>query len=325
MRHVLVTGADGFIGSHLVEHLLANGYQVRALVQYNSFNSAGWLNEIKHASLKIVFGDVRDKSFCVELCREIDVVFHLAALIAIPYSYQAPQSYIDTNVSGTLNMLQAAVETGVKRFIQTSTSEVYGTALYVPIDEKHALQAQSPYSASKIASDAVAMSFYHSFGLAVSIARPFNTYGPRQSARAVIPTIIGQIADGARLIKLGDTNPTRDFNYVTDICKGFEAISMSEAAVGEVINIASNYEVSVADTLNMIKRLMNSDVSFELDEERLRPKGSEVFRLWGDNTKLKSLTGYIPETTLEIGLRQTIDWFCKAENLSRYNTFVYNK
>lgn len=323
MKHVLVTGADGFIGSHLVELLLAKGYKVRALVQYNSFASHGWIHGKQSPRLEIVMGDIRDPYFCDQLCRDIEIVFHLAALIAIPYSYQAPQSYIDTNVSGTMNMCQAALNAKVERFIQTSTSEVYGTALYVPIDENHPLQAQSPYSASKISSDAIAMSFYSSFGLPVTIARPFNTYGPRQSARAVIPTIICQIASGITEIKLGDTTPTRDFNYVEDTCLGFVALAQCSEAIGETVNIASNYEISVGDTLDLIKSLMKSDVKFKTDEERLRPSSSEVFRLWGDNKKLIELTGFKPETSIEQGLLKTINWFIEPSNLAGYDPVNY--
>ncbi|OBP15407.1 NAD-dependent dehydratase [Rheinheimera sp. SA_1] len=322
---VLVTGADGFIGSHLVEMLLQQGYQVRALVCYNSFNSWGWLDGVSNNNLEVVAGDIRDPFFCRKLCQGIDTVFHLAALIAIPFSYAAPQSYVETNVTGTLNMCQAALDSGVKRFIQTSTSEVYGTALYVPIDEKHPLQAQSPYSASKIGADAMAMSYYSAFGLPVIIARPFNTYGPRQSARAVIPTIISQIATGVTQIKLGDTSPTRDFNYVLDTCAGFELLSRCDAAIGETVNISSNYEISVADTLDLIRNLMKSDVDFIMDEQRLRPPGSEVFRLWGDNSKLVQLTGFSPELDLTEGLRRTIDWFTQPQHLARYKASQYNK
>jgi NAD dependent epimerase/dehydratase len=322
--HVLVTGADGFIGSHLVEMLLQQGYQVRALVCYNSFNSWGWLDGISNQNLEVVAGDIRDPFFCRKLCQGIDTVFHLAALIAIPYSYAAPQSYVETNITGTLNMCQAALDEGVKRFIQTSTSEVYGTALYVPIDEKHPLQAQSPYSASKIGADAMAMSYYSAFGLPVTIARPFNTYGPRQSARAVIPTIISQIATGAKQIKVGDLTPTRDFNYVIDTCRGFIALAQSKAVIGEVVNISSNFEISIADTFSVIKELMRSDVEFETDTERLRPAGSEVFRLWGSNKKISELTGFKPDYDIRLGLQQTINWFTQPQNLMLYKTNIYN-
>jgi NAD dependent epimerase/dehydratase len=322
---VLVTGADGFIGSHLVEMLLRQNYQVRALVCYNSFNSWGWLDGLSDEKLEVIAGDIRDPFFCRKLCQGIDVVFHLAALIAIPYSYVAPQSYVETNVTGTLNMCQAALDAGVKRFIQTSTSEVYGTALYVPIDEKHPLQAQSPYSASKIGADAMAMSYHSAFGLPVTIARPFNTYGPRQSARAVIPTIISQIATGSKAIKLGDLTPTRDFNFVMDTCHGFELLSRCDAAIGQTVNISSNFEISIADTLDLIRSLMNSNVEFISDTERLRPAASEVFRLWGDNQKMVQLTGFKPSTDLAEGLKLTIDWFCQPQFLARYKAEQYNK
>lgn len=322
---VLVTGADGFIGSHLVEMLLQQNYQVRALVCYNSFNSWGWLDGLSHEKLEVVAGDIRDPFFCRNLCQGIEIVFHLAALIAIPYSYVAPQSYVETNVTGTLNMCQAALDAGVKRFIQTSTSEVYGTALYVPIDEKHPLQAQSPYSASKIGADAMAMSYHSAFGLPVTIARPFNTYGPRQSARAVIPTIISQIATGAQSIKLGDLTPTRDFNFVLDTCRGFVLLSQCDAAIGQTVNICSNYEISIADTLALIRSLMKSNVEFLSDTERLRPAASEVFRLWGDNQKMVQLTGFTPVTDITEGLKLTIEWFCQPQFLARYKAEQYNK
>ncbi|MFC3853382.1 NAD-dependent 4,6-dehydratase LegB [Salinispirillum marinum] len=323
---VLVTGADGFIGSHLTELLLAQGYAVRALAQYNSFNSWGWLEDCPaHPMLEVVTGDVRDAHFCRSITQDMDWVFHLAALIAIPYSYQAPESYVDTNVRGTLNMCQAALDNGVSRMIHTSTSEVYGTAQYVPIDERHPLQPQSPYSASKISADAMAMSFYNAFDLPLTIARPFNTYGPRQSARAIIPTIIGQIAAGAEHIKLGDLTPTRDFNFVQDTCRGFLALAQCEQAVGKTVNIASNFEVSMRDTLELIKQLMQSPVEFITDEQRLRPGKSEVFRLWGENALLRELTGFVPNTTLSEGLQQTIDWFIKPENLAKYKTSIYNQ
>ncbi|WP_445366947.1 NAD-dependent 4,6-dehydratase LegB [Methylomonas sp. BW4-1] len=325
MNKVLVTGADGFIGSHLVEMLAASGFQVRALTQYNSFNSWGWLEEAAWKNeIEVICGDVRDPQFCRIACRDIDVVFHLAALIAIPYSYQAPDSYVDTNIRGTLNICQAARDNGVKRLIHTSTSEVYGTAQYVPIDEKHPLQPQSPYSASKIAADAMAMSFFNAFNLPVTIARPFNTYGPRQSARAVIPTIITQIAAGKKRIQLGDVSPTRDFNYVEDTCRGFIALAESAQAIGETVNIGSNFEISVGETLNLIKSIMASDVEFLVDEQRLRPEKSEVNRLWCDNSKIKQLTGFAPQVTLEEGLRRTVAWFTEPDNLKRYKADIYN-
>ncbi|WP_031571400.1 NAD-dependent 4,6-dehydratase LegB [Rheinheimera texasensis] len=322
---VLVTGADGFIGSHLTEMLLAKGYEVRALSYYNSFNNWGWLEQVSaHPGLEIISGDIRDPFFCRKLCEGVEQVFHLAALIAIPYSYVAPQSYLETNVQGTLNLCQAALDAGVSRFIQTSTSEVYGTAQYVPIDEKHPLQAQSPYSASKIGADAMAMSYFHAFKLPVTIARPFNTYGPRQSARAVIPTIIGQIAGGAKTIKVGDLTPTRDFNFVTDTCDGFIALAQCDAAVGETVNISSNFEISIANTLELIKELMQSEVEFVTDAQRIRPAGSEVFRLWGDNAKMHRLTGFKPRVDLRNGLQSTIDWFLQPEKLASYKPQQYN-
>lgn len=322
---VLVTGADGFIGSHLAEALLAAGYQVRALAQYNSFNNWGWLEDVPASdNLEVVCGDVRDPHFCKTICRGIDAIYHLAALISIPYSYVAPDSYVDTNVKGTLNICQAALEHKVARIICTSTSEVYGTAQYVPIDEKHPLQPQSPYSASKIGADAIAMSFCHAFNLPLTIARPFNTYGPRQSARAVIPTIITQIAAGAKEIRLGDLSPTRDFNYVEDICQGFLKLAHCDQALGEVVNIGSNSEISILDTLNLINEIMGGDVKFIGEEQRLRPKNSEVFRLWCNNNKIRELTGWEPRLSLREGLGKTIRWFSKPENLAKYKARLYN-
>ena len=321
----LVTGADGFIGSHLTEMLLEKGYKVKALAQYNSFNNWGWLEDIpENENMEIVSGDIRDPHFCKEIVKDVDLIFHLAALIAIPYSYVAPDSYLDTNVKGTLNICQAAKENGNIQVIHTSTSEVYGTAQYVPIDEKHPKQPQSPYSASKIGADAMALSFYNAFKLPVTIARPFNTYGPRQSARAVIPTIITQIVSGIKKIKLGDISPTRDFNYVKDICRGFIAIAKSDKTLGKDINLSSNYEISIGDTLNLIKKLMDSDVEFITDEQRLRPEKSEVFRLWGDNSLIKKLTDFEPIYSLEEGLKETIEWFSSPENLKKYKIDIYN-
>jgi NAD dependent epimerase/dehydratase len=325
MKKVLVTGADGFIGSHLTEMLLASGCQVRALSQYNSFNNWGWLEDVGTCdNLEVVCGDVRDPNYCREITKEIDVVFHLAALIAIPYSYVAPDSYVATNVTGTLNICQAARDNGCKRIIHTSTSEVYGTAHYVPIDEKHPLQPQSPYSASKIGADAMAMSFFNAFDLPLTIARPFNTYGPRQSLRAVIPTIIAQIANGKKEIKLGDVSPTRDFNYVLDTCRGFIALAECPEAIGETVNIGSNFEISVGDTLNLIKELMNSDVEFITDEARLRPGKSEVFRLWCDNAKISKLADFKPKYDIRDGLQETINWFVQEENLKKFKANIYN-
>ena len=321
----LVTGADGFIGSHLVELLLAEGYQVKALVQYNSFNHWGWLEDLPASSyLEVICGDIRDPHFCRTITKNVDIVFHLAALIAIPYSYVAPDSYVSTNVNGTLNICQASLDNNVSRVIHTSTSEVYGTAQYVPIDEKHPLQAQSPYSASKIGADAMAMSYFNAFDLPLTIARPFNTYGPRQSARAVIPTIITQIANGEKEIKLGDVSPTRDFNYVEDTCRGFLALAQSDKAIGEVVNIGSNFEISVGDTLNLIKKIMQSDVEFITDEQRLRPEKSEVNRLWCDNSKINALTQFSPQHDIEQGLRKTVAWFSDLDNLKKYKHDIYN-
>lgn len=323
-KKVLVTGGDGFIGSHLVEMLVKKGAAVTALTQYNSFNYWGWLEDIDCLKeVEVLNGDIRDPFFCRKMTKGIDTVFHLGALIAIPYSYVAPASYVDTNITGTLNMCQAALDNGCRKLIHTSTSEVYGTAQYVPIDEKHPLQPQSPYSASKIGADAMAMSYFNAFNLPVLIARPFNTYGPRQSARAVIPTIIMQISAGMKQIKLGDLSPTRDFNYVTDTCRGFIALAES-GVTGETVNIGSNYEISVRDTLEIIKRIMKSDVEFVEETQRLRPGKSEVFRLWCDNTKIHDLTGFKPETDIEAGLAKTIAWFLNPRNLEKYKTGIYN-
>jgi NAD dependent epimerase/dehydratase len=324
-KKILVTGADGFIGSHLTELLVSSGFEVRALSQYNSFNNWGWLEDIECKNdIEVVTGDVRDPYYCKYITKDIDVVFHLAALIAIPYSYKAPDSYIDTNIKGTLNICQASMDNGVKRVIHTSTSEVYGTAKYVPIDENHPLQAQSPYSASKIGSDAIAMSFFNAFNLPLTIARPFNTYGPRQSSRAVIPAIISQIASGKKKIELGDLTPTRDFNYVTDTCKAFLALAQCEKAIGETVNIGSNFEISIADTVKLISELMNIDVALISDKQRIRPKKSEVFRLWCDNNKIRKLTGFEPEYDIRKGLQLTIDWFTRSENFSKYKANIYN-
>lgn len=324
-KKVLVTGADGFIGSHLVEMLVKEGATVKALSYYNSFNYWGWLEDISVlGQVEVLNGDVRDPHYCKHITKDVDVVFHLAALIAIPYSYVAPDSYVDTNVKGTLNICQAALENGCKKVIHTSTSEVYGTAQYVPINEEHPLQPQSPYSASKIGADAMAMSFFNAFNLPVVTVRPFNTYGPRQSARAVIPTIISQIASGAKEIKIGDVRPTRDFNYVLDTCRGFIAVAKCDEAVGMTVNVGSNYEISVMDTFELIKKIMKSDVQFVTDEARIRPDKSEVFRLWCDNTLIEKLTGFKPHYTLEMGLTHTIEWFLNNENLKKYKSHIYN-
>lgn len=325
MKITLVTGADGFIGSHLTELLIANGYKVKALSYYNSFNNWGWLEDIPaNPNLEVVCGDIRDPHFVNHIMHDVEIVFHLAALIAIPYSYYAPESYVDTNVKGTLNICLAAKEIGGVRVIITSTSEVYGTAQYVPIDEKHPKQPQSPYSASKIGADALAMSFYNSFNLPITIARPFNTYGPRQSARAIIPTIISSIASGQKEIKLGDLSPTRDFNFVKDTCAGFWEIASHDETIGKEINICTNMEISMFDTLNLIRDIMGEDVTFITDEQRLRPKSSEVFRLWGDNRLIKQLTNFTPHYTVREGLEITCAWFRDPEKLKKYKTEIYN-
>jgi dTDP-glucose 4,6-dehydratase len=331
MKKVLVTGADGFIGSHLVEALVRTGYAVRPFVFYNSFNSWGWLDqsppEVREA-LDVFAGDIRDPHGVKNAMNGCDTVLHLAALIAIPYSYHSPDTYIDTNVKGTLNVLQAAREVGVVRVVHTSTSEVYGTARFVPITEDHPLQGQSPYSASKIAADQLAYSFYASFGLPIVIARPFNTYGPRQSARAVIPTIITQIASGARKIKLGAVTPTRDFNYVKDTVAGFIAALGSEAGLGEVVNLGSNFEISVGDTARLIAEIMGVEIEIETDDVRLRPQASEVERLWADNAKAEALFGWAPAFAgiegLRRGLIETLEWFGDPHHLAAYRADRYN-
>lgn len=330
-NRILVTGADGFIGSHLTEELVKMGCEVRAFVQYNSFNSWGWLDhspaEIRQ-QLEVFAGDIRDPHGVKQAMKGCDVVFHLAALIAIPYSYHSPDTYIDTNVKGTLNVVQAARELEVEKVIHTSTSEVYGTAQFVPITEEHPLQGQSPYSASKIGADQIAMSFYYSFGTPVSIIRPFNTYGPRQSARAVIPTVITQIARGKKEIKLGALHPTRDFNYIKDTVNGFVAVAESDQSVGEVFNIGSNYEISIGDTVQLIADVMGVHVEIQTDELRIRPKKSEVERLWADNQKAKNLLGWTPEYAgkdgLKRGLIETAEWFVNPENIKLYKADLYN-
>nr|WP_206810935.1 NAD-dependent 4,6-dehydratase LegB [Paradesulfitobacterium ferrireducens] len=330
-QKILVTGADGFIGSHLTEALVYQGYKVRAFVQYNSFNSWGWLDtsdELIKNELDIFAGDIRDPFAVKKAMDQCSIVFHLAALIAIPYSYRSPSSYIDTNITGTLNILQTARELGLEKVVHTSTSEVYGTAQYVPIDEKHPLQAQSPYSASKIGADQLALAFYRSFGVPVAIIRPFNTYGPRQSARAVIPTIITQIAAGKEKIKLGSLSPTRDMNYIKDTVSGFIAVAEVDKSVGEVINIGSNYEISIGDLANLIAEIMGKDVMIESELERLRPDNSEVERLWADNSKAKDVLGWTPAYSgldgLKRGLKDTVAWFSNPDNLKRYKTDIYN-
>ena len=330
MEKVLVTGADGFIGSHLVELLLKKGYEVKAFCLYNSNNSCGWIDTLDESikkSIEIKLGDIRDFICVKESMKDCDMVFHLAALIAIPYSYQAPQSYIDTNISGTLNVVQAARELGIKRVIHTSTSETYGTAQFVPINESHPLVGQSPYAASKIGADQIALSYWRSFDTPISVIRPFNTYGPRQSSRAVIPTIITQIAAGKKNINLGALSPTRDFNYVEDTCNAFIAISESEKTIGKVINSASNFELSIGDTLNLITKIMNIDVNIITEDDRLRPNKSEVNRLFGDNSLLLELTKWDPKFIgldgFKRGLKLTIDWFSSPSNLKYYNPYKY--
>lgn len=321
----LITGADGFIGSHLTELLLAEGHHVRALSYYNSFNFWGWLEDIPaHPNLEVVTGDIRDPHFVKHIMQGTDTVFHLAALIAIPFSYHAPDSYVDTNIRGTLNVCQAARELGGIRVIHTSTSEVYGTAQYVPIDEKHPKQPQSPYSASKIGADAMAMSFFNAFGLPVTIARPFNTFGPRQSARAIIPTIITQIANGMTDINLGDLTPTRDFNYVKDTARGFLALAQCDRSIGMEVNIATGTEVSMAELLATIQEIMGQEVATRTDPQRIRPANSEVFRLCGDNTLIRSLSPWQPRFNLAEGLRETIAWFTQPQNLAKYKAGIYN-
>ncbi|MDD3365319.1 MAG: NAD-dependent 4,6-dehydratase LegB [Syntrophomonas sp.] len=330
-KKILITGADGFIGSHLTEELVRTGHDVRAFVLYNSFNSWGWLDQAPQDiqdNLEVFAGDIRDPHGVKEAMQGCDVVMHLAALVAIPYSYHSPDTYVDTNIKGTLNILQAARELDTEKVVCTSTSEVYGTARYVPIDEDHPLQGQSPYSATKIASDQMALAFYKSFGTPVAIIRPFNTYGPRQSARAVIPTVITQIASGQRVIKLGAVHPTRDFNYMKDTVGGFIAVAKTDIAVGEVINIGSNYEISIGGLVELIAEIMQVKVEIQTEQERLRPEKSEVERLWADNTKAKKLTGWEPQYAghegLKRGLTDTIAWFSDRENLKKYRSGIYN-
>lgn len=330
-KKILVTGADGFIGSHLTEELVRRGHNVRAFVMYNSFNSWGWLDASPpdiRASLDVFAGDIRDPHGVREAMRGCDVVLHLAALIAIPYSYHSPDTYVDTNIKGTLNILQAARSLAVEKVVHTSTSEVYGTARFVPITEDHPLQGQSPYSASKIGADQMAFAFHQSFATPVAVIRPFNTYGPRQSARAVIPTIITQLAAGQRAIKLGALAPTRDFNYVKDTVRGFIAVAGSDEAVGEVVNIGSNYEISIGDTARLIAEVMDTPITIETEETRLRPAGSEVERLWADNAKARRLLGWEPEyggrDGFRRGLAETVAWFTDRENLKNYKAHIYN-
>lgn len=326
MSSILITGADGFIGSHLTEYLAENtNNTIRAFVYYNSFNSWGWLDTLPKETkdkIEIFAGDIRDPNGVREAMKGIDTVYHLAALIAIPFSYHSPDSYVDTNIKGTLNVLQAARDLETERVLVTSTSEVYGTAQYVPIDEKHPFQGQSPYSATKIGADRLAESFYRSFDLPVSIVRPFNTFGPRQSARAVIPTIITQLLSGAKEIKLGSLTPTRDYTYVKDTVKGFVSIANCDAAIGQEINIASQYEISIGDLARELIRQINPDAEIICDDQRLRPEKSEVNRLFGSNEKIRKLTGWKPEYTLAEGLAETVEWM--KHNLNSYKTDIYN-
>ena len=325
MKKVLVTGADGFIGSHLTESLLEKGYDVKAFTYYNSFNTWGWLDTLpkeKLNQIEVFSGDIRDPNGVREAMKGVDQVFHLAALIAIPFSYHSPDSYVDTNIKGTLNILQAARDLGTEKIMVTSTSEVYGTAQYVPIDEKHPFQGQSPYSATKIGADRLVESFYRSFNLPVAIVRPFNTFGPRQSARAVIPTIITQLLAGREEIKLGSLTPTRDFNYVKDTAAGFIAIAESDKTVGQEINIATQREISIGDLAKEIIAQINPDAKIVCDEQRLRPEKSEVNRLLGANAKIKELTDWKQQYTFEQGIAETIAWI--RQNMAAYKTDIYN-
>ena len=326
INNILITGADGFIGSHLTEYLAENtNNKIRAFVYYNSFNSWGWLDTLPKETkdkIEIFAGDIRDPNGVREAMKGIDTVYHLAALIAIPFSYHSPDSYVDTNIKGTLNVLQAARDLDTQRVLVTSTSEVYGTAQYVPIDEKHPYQGQSPYSATKIGADRLAESFYRSFDLPISIVRPFNTFGPRQSARAVIPTIITQLLSGSKEIKLGSLTPTRDYTYVKDTVKGFVSIAESKNTIGQEINIASQYEISIGDLAQELIDLINPDAKIICDEQRLRPEKSEVNRLFGSNVKIQKLTGWKPEYTLSEGLAETVEWM--TQNLKSYKTDIYN-
>lgn len=327
MKNILITGADGFIGSHLTEHLVLMGYQVRAFVYYNSFNSYGWLDSLPvdlKSKIEFFSGDIRDPNGVRKAMEGIDIVFHLAALIAIPFSYHSPDSYIDTNVKGTLNVLQAARDSNVQRILVTSTSEVYGTAQFVPITELHPKQPQSPYSASKIGADSIADSFYRSFDLPLTIVRPFNTFGPRQSARAVIPTIISQLLNGADEIKLGDVTPTRDLLFVKDTINGFLKIAECDPLIGHEVNIATQTEIAIGDLAQLLINQINPNARIVSDSIRLRPGKSEVFRLFGSNEKLKSFTGWKQGYSLKEGLAETIEWFSKKENLQQYKADIYN-
>lgn len=326
-KKILVTGADGFIGSHLVEHLVQRGYTVKAFVYYNSFNSWGWLDTLPKeilSEIEIFAGDIRDPNGVKVAMKDCNIIFHLAALIAIPFSYHSPDSYVDTNIKGTLNIVQAARDLSIERVIVTSTSEVYGTAQYVPIDENHPRQPQSPYSASKIGADCIAESFYRSFDLPITIVRPFNTYGPRQSARAVIPTIITQLLNGIEEIKLGDLSPTRDLLYVKDTVDGFLKISLSDQLIGHDCNIATQSEISVEELANEIISQINPNARIVSDEQRIRPPKSEVFRLYGSNKKIKEYTEWDLQYSFSQGISETINWFKNPENLFRYKAEIYN-
>ncbi len=330
-KKILVTGADGFIGSHLVEHLLEEGHDVRAFVLYNSFNSWGWLDTLPvktRDSLDIFSGDIRDPHGVKKALTDCDAVMHLAALIGIPYSYHSPDSYVDTNIKGTLNVLQAARELSIKRVLHTSTSEVYGTARFVPITEDHPLQGQSPYSASKIGADQLALSFHQSFQTPVTVVRPFNTYGPRQSARAVIPTIITQIANGAKIVKLGSFHPTRDFSFVKDIVRAFSACFESDQTIGETINFGSDFEISIGDTASLIAEIMGVNLEIKTESSRTRPPKGEVERLWADNSKAKRFAGWTPQygglDGFKRGLKETIKWFTKSGHLAQYKSHICN-
>ena len=322
---ILITGADGFIGSHLTEKLYSEGYDIKALVQYNSNSSYGWLdNSYVVNDIEINMGDIRDSSYIRNLIKDVDIVFHLAALIAIPYSYKAAESYVDTNIKGTLNLMEACIGSNISKIIHTSTSEVYGTALHVPISEDHPLQAQSPYSASKIGADALAYSFYKSHDLPLSIVRPFNTYGPRQSSRAVIPTIISQLLNGYQTLNLGSLHPTRDFNYVSDTCNGFISVANSSDTIGEVFNIGSGKEISIGDLVKVICDLLNVQPKINCEDKRKRPKASEVDRLLCDNRKINRLTRFAPKVSLKEGLSKTIEWMKDSSNIMNYKPNIYN-
>ena len=330
MKKILVTGADGFIGSHLVELLVRKGYDVSAFCMYNSFGNTGWLDNLDNSikeSFECILGDIRDPISVNNAVKNCSEIYHLAALIAIPYSYKSPTSYVETNINGTLNIIQAARDFGITKVVHTSTSETYGTAQYVPIDESHPLVGQSPYAASKIGADQMALSYWRTFSTPISVIRPFNTYGPRQSARAVIPTIISQIAKGENSIKLGSLSPTRDFNYVEDICSAFHAVGESSLSIGKVINAASNFEISIGDTADLVKELMNSDLQIINEEERLRPPKSEVNRLFGDNKLIFKLTNWKPKYIgidgFKKGLKKTINWFLDNDNIKNYKSNKY--